>query len=483
MKKVLIFIGLIFLFLGCDKSELKWDLEKVGRLPIVITSSATDITNVSAMLGGEVTYVGSEHSLLRRGICYASTSNPTIDGLVVVSGDGIGTYDSQITGLVSNTTYYVRAFAENSVGIAYGSEVIFTTTNVIAKLSELTTRQATSITVSTAVSGGDIGSDGGSAVTNRGVCYSASQNPTISNNVINSGSGLGAFTTNLTGLNASTTYYVRAFATNAVGTSYGNQVSFSTTDVPAKLSELTTRQATSITVSTAVSGGDIASDGGSAVTNRGVCYSASQNPTISNNVINSGSGLGAFTTNLTGLNASTTYYARAFATNAVGNSYGNQVSFSTSSPPAATIVGSNNCSSLGGISSLYYGINGTSASWGLTTSGYVGNCWRAPDPNNSGNLSLAVGNHYVQFNRNFNSKGYLEFWVNTSNPGASNLIPVIVVNGAAIGNATMIGGQTSSFYWMKVRTPEISAGNNTIKILISSSYYVLSIDEIDFFEY
>jgi len=382
MKKVLIFIGLIFLFLGCDKSELKWDLEKVGRLPIVITSSATDITNVSAMLGGEVTYVGSEHSLLRRGICYASTSNPTIDGLVVVSGDGIGTYDSQITGLVSNTTYYVRAFAENSVGIAYGSEVIFTTTNVIAKLSELTTRQATSITVSTAVSGGDIGSDGGSAVTNRGVCYSASQNPTISNNVINSGSGLGAFTTNLTGLNASTTYY-----------------------------------------------------------------------------------------------------ARAFATNAVGNSYGNQVSFSTSSPPAATIVGSNNCSSLGGISSLYYGINGTSASWGLTTSGYVGNCWRAPDPNNSGNLSLAVGNHYVQFNRNFNSKGYLEFWVNTSNPGASNLIPVIVVNGAAIGNATMIGGQTSSFYWMKVRTPEISAGNNTIKILISSSYYVLSIDEIDFFEY
>jgi hypothetical protein len=92
-------------------------------------------------------------------------------------------------------------------------------------------------------------------------------------------------------------------------------------------------------------------------------------------------------------------------------------------------------------------------------------------------------NHYVQFNRNFITQGYIEFWVNTYNPGYNNLIPVISVNGAAIGNATMVGGQQSSFYWMKVRSPIMQAGNNTIRILLSGSYYVLKVDEIEFYEY
>jgi aryl-phospho-beta-D-glucosidase BglC (GH1 family) len=73
--------------------------------------------------------------------------------------------------------------------------------------------------------------------------------------------------------------------------------------------------------------------------------------------------------------------------------------------------------------------------------------------------------------------------LNTYNPGYNNLIPVIVVNGAAIGNAEVIGGQTSSFNWMKVRSPLMAAGNNTIKILFSGSYYVLKVDEINFFEF
>jgi hypothetical protein len=147
-------------------------------------------------------------------------------------------------------------------------------------------------------------------------------------------------------------------------------------------------------------------------------------------------------------------------------------------------VGNNTCASLNGITSLYYGMNGTSAPWGLSGVGYSGTCWVAPDPNNSGQLGTVVGaNHYVQFNRNFLNQGYIEFWVNTSNPGYNNLIPVIAVNGSGIGNATMIGGQQSSFYWMKVRSPIMPAGNNTIKILLSGSYYVLKIDEIEFFEY
>jgi len=129
-------------------------------------------------------------------------------------------------------------------------------------------------------------------------------------------------------------------------------------------------------------------------------------------------------------------------------------------------------------------MNGTSAAWGISTTGYSGSCWVAPIPNLSGNLGTVVGsNHYIKFNRTFANQGYIEFWVNTYNPGFNNLIPVIVVNGSAVGGATVIGGQTSSLYWMKVRSPVFPAGNNNIKFLLSGSYYVLKIDQIDFYEY
>jgi hypothetical protein len=162
--------------------------------------------------------------------------------------------------------------------------------------------------------------------------------------------------------------------------------------------------------------------------------------------------------------------------------YSNERSFTTAKP-LAVLVGSNSCSSLNGITSVYFGMNGTSAPWGSSSSGYSGTCWVAPDPNNSGQLGTVVGsNHFVQFNRNFLSQGYIEFWVNTSNPGYNNLIPDISVNGSVIGSATMIEGEQSSFYWMKVRSPIIQSGNNSIKILFSGSYYVLKIDELEFFE-
>ena len=330
---------------------------------------------------------------------------------------------------------------------------------------------------------GEIVRDGGSAVTQRGVCWSTSQNPTISDNSTNNGTGIGSFTSSLTDLNVGTTYYIRAYAINEVGTAYGNQISLTTTNISAALPTLTTSSASSISLNSGTSGGNVTSDGGSAVTQRGVCWSTNQNPTISDNITNEGTGIGSFTSSLTNLNASTTYFVKAYAINGVGTAYGNQISFTTPSPVAVS-VGNNTCTSLNGITSLYYGMNGTSAPWGLSGVGYSGTCWVAPDPNNSGQLGTVVGaNHYVQFNRNFLNQGYIEFWVNTSNPGYNNLIPVIAVNGSGIGNATMIGGQQSSFYWMKVRSPIMPAGNNTIKILLSGSYYVLKIDEIEFFEY
>jgi hypothetical protein len=97
-------------------------------------------------------------------------------------------------------------------------------------MAVLTTTAASSIAQTTAVSGGTITYQGSNAITARGVCWSTSPNPTIANSFTSNGTGTGTFTSNLTGLTGGTTYYIRAYATNASGTSYGNQVSFLTTN-------------------------------------------------------------------------------------------------------------------------------------------------------------------------------------------------------------------------------------------------------------
>jgi uncharacterized protein (TIGR02145 family) len=96
----------------------------------------------------------------------------------------------------------------------------------------LTTLAIGNITASSATSGGSITSDGGTPVTQRGICWATTQNPTTANNVAVAGTGTGSFTANLTGLAANTTYYVRAYAINTAGTAYGNQLSFTTSQIP-----------------------------------------------------------------------------------------------------------------------------------------------------------------------------------------------------------------------------------------------------------
>lgn len=188
----------------------------------------------------------------------------------------------------------------------------------------VSTTSAGSITNSTAVSGGAISSDGGSAVTARGVCWSTSPNPTLSNSFTTDGAGTGSFTSAMTGLAGNTTYYARAYATNSSFTAYGNQINFTTLAVPPTLTTATTSAAVN---NSATSGGDISYDGGSPVTARGVCWSTSPGPTLADNFTTNGAGSGSFSSTITGLSLFTTYYVRAYATNAAGTSYGNEKSF------------------------------------------------------------------------------------------------------------------------------------------------------------
>lgn len=182
------------------------------------------------------------------------------------------------------------------------------------------------ITTTSALSGGNITSDGGGDVTARGVCWNISTGPTIDNFKTTDGKGPGIFVSNLTNLQPGTIYYVKAYATNEAGTTYGFETSFTTVAITPIL---TTFPASDITTNSATSGGNITSDGGFKVTARGVCWDTVSNPTISDPHTTDGTGIGSFESCITGLLQDTRYYARAYATNSGGTAYGRGVSFTT----------------------------------------------------------------------------------------------------------------------------------------------------------
>lgn len=189
----------------------------------------------------------------------------------------------------------------------------------------LSTIVVSEITYTTATSGGNVTNEGGDPVTIAGICWNTSADPTISNSKTIESSGLSAFTSNLTQLSPNTMYYVRAYATNSVSTSYGNQVSFTTLEVEVPV--ITTTEVTSITQTTAIAGGNITDQKGGSVTERGICWGTSQSPTIADNKTVDGTGSDTFTCSITGLTLGVNYYVRAFATNNKGTGYGNTISF------------------------------------------------------------------------------------------------------------------------------------------------------------
>jgi uncharacterized protein (TIGR02145 family) len=194
--------------------------------PSVITSSISDIQITEATGNGEVISDGGGE-ITARGICWKTSSGPTITDNHTSESGTLGVFSSLMTGLTEGTTYYVRTYATNSKGTVYGNEVVFTT--IETTVSDIITTEISDITEISAISGGNVITDGGDPVTSRGVCWSTSPVPTISNYKTINGSGIGSFMSILTGLSQNTTYYIRAYATNGVGTSYGNEIAFTTT--------------------------------------------------------------------------------------------------------------------------------------------------------------------------------------------------------------------------------------------------------------
>lgn len=202
--------------------------------------------------------------------------------------------------------------------------IIFSCKKEIPKVAPtIETSPVTNITASTATTGGVISTDGGSSITECGVCWGTNPNPTTTENKTKGTSGIGPFTCIVTGLTPGTNYYIKAYAINNVGITYGNQVAINTISI---LSVVTTDEITSFTATSITVDGNISNDGGAAITGRGVCWGTKENPSITDNKTSDGTGIGNFASTITGLTSGSNYYVRAYSTNSTGTSYGNQLS-------------------------------------------------------------------------------------------------------------------------------------------------------------
>jgi len=214
---------------GCKKDKKnQTTVVSTPQLIVVSTAAVTNIGGNTATCGGNITNDGGS-TITSRGVCWSTNPDPTINDSTTSNGTGAGIFVSQLTNLLPNTLYYVRAYATNNAGTGYGSTMTFTTVSNTS-LPVVYTSSIYNISNTSAVSGGNVSSDGGFSVLSRGVCWNTSPSPTINNNITSNGSGTGQYTSNVTGLLPNTLYYLRAYATNSNGTSYGDEVQFTTTN-------------------------------------------------------------------------------------------------------------------------------------------------------------------------------------------------------------------------------------------------------------
>jgi N-acetylneuraminic acid mutarotase len=297
---------------------------KMEEIPVVevTTYEATNITGNSVTIEGEIISTGGA-TITKKGICISKSINPTpIDGHVV-STSTANKFSVEVIDLNPNEKFYFRAFAVSSAGVFYGEESNFFT---LKSVPQVETKELSNVEENSATCGGVVLNDGGEPVESRGVCWGTNENPTISDSTTLDGTGLGSFTSNVSGLSPTTQYYIRAYATNSIGTGYGKQKKISTGVLYATVITAEPRNITSTSVT---SGGEVTCDGGDEVTSKGVCWSINDPPTIEDSYSIDGSGEGIFESKIDTLNMGTEYYIRAYAINGKGVAYGEVFSFTT----------------------------------------------------------------------------------------------------------------------------------------------------------
>ncbi len=230
MKKINIYrfltviVASAMIFSSCTK-----EMSEVRLDPKLSTSSELkELTSNAVTVIGFVVAQGD--GFAERGVCYKLAANPTIaDNKVIFDRDVSGaTFDVRLTDLDYATTYYAKAYAINETDTLYGKEITFTTLPILPTISTVAISEIKGIS---AIGGGNITNAGGANVTARGIVFAITANPTVADTISKTvdGIGTGAFISEMKGLTGVTTYYVRAYAINSVGISYGEQVEFTTT--------------------------------------------------------------------------------------------------------------------------------------------------------------------------------------------------------------------------------------------------------------
>ena len=310
-------------------------IEPTTELPTVTTAIISDITQTTAIAGGNVTDDGGD-PVTNRGVYWGTSEDPETTGTKLQIGSGEGAFTANLTALEPGTTFYVKAYATNTEGTAFGTQVSFIT--LMEDECSVTTDAVADITSTTATVGGTITCEGEATTTERGVYWGTSEDPETTGTKLQIGSGEGAFTGNLTALEPGTTYYVKAYATNTDETIFGEQVSFITLEDKCSV---TTDAVTEITSTTATVGGNVICEGMAMATERGVYWGTSEDPETTGTKLQIGSGEGAFTGNLTALVPGSTYYVKAYASTVEETVYGAQVSFETNDLNLGIISGDN----------------------------------------------------------------------------------------------------------------------------------------------
>jgi len=306
-------------------------------LPVATTGTVSNIMSASATVAGSASGTG----ITARGVAVGTSHAPTTSGRYTISGSGAGSFTANITGLASGTQYYARAYATNSAGTAYGSEVAFSTPGA-GLLPIISTMPITDITNTGASSGVMISSEGASTVQEYGLEWNI-----VPNNQWDTDwyayqcdwdcdyswdpGTTGEFPFDMSWLDPGVTYYVRAYAQNSYGVAFGEEITFTTTTdgLPA----VTTAAVTDITTTGALSGGNVTDEGSSAVTEYGLVWNFTPidlgDPCAYNCNSNWANVSGSFEFSMDWLEPGITYYVRAYARNDAGVAYGNEVTFTT----------------------------------------------------------------------------------------------------------------------------------------------------------
>ena len=316
-------------------SAKQFTTSDLPKMPEVATGEVSEITQNTAVVGGSVSNLGNVSKLKAHGHVWNTTGSPTLkNGESTDLGELASTtsFSSTLENLEPGTKYYVKAYATNDKGTAYGAEVTFTTGvgDVV-----LETMEATSVTHESAVVEGEIVSDGKNEIREKGICYATYPEPDRSDDRVVAEDG---FTCTLTGLMKTTTYYARAYVKTATGKYYyGNEITFTTTEY-VSAPTVVTGQVGEVTHESAEVAGQLVSAGGTTVTEYGhvlgtaasvdlnTAVSVKRNTESTDNALD-------YVSVFEGLTANTTYHVRAYATNAKGTVYGDAVSFTTARTP------------------------------------------------------------------------------------------------------------------------------------------------------